>query len=415
NATLGGIAIVEDGAIDEDSNLVRVGEPVPTFIVPTMDPGTYVLEVNDITDTENIISVEVEYTVTYKTTVTTDPLVAPNEYEIKIKGEYFSAVNETDLEFVLYNMTANGEVDEDWDMTVYRKSGAKGGYAETDEDGAFTGYWKVFESEDLSFGDYWINATDENDMFAKYMFSVVAKTVDIEPRKPSFAKGETLAFNIESSFAMKDSYIEVMTPDGELYWQTDLFTDAVWIKVGTVQRVPYYEQTAGGNPLLLQDVPLGTWSWTWYDEDDEDIDAGTFTVTEAREDILAKQMETLTNDFSGLTADFAGLSQNVAGLSTSVQALSADVSAAAAAAQAANNAVTNLAQTVGEIAQTANSAKTAADNARQSADLAKESADQARTAAGGLTTLVYGAIAASLVAALAAIVSLMQISRRIAG
>jgi len=36
-------------------------------------------------------------------------------------------------------------------------------------------------------------------------------------------------------------------------------------------------------------------------------------------------------------------------------------------------------------------------------------------AANGLTTLVYGAIGASLVAALAAIVSLMQISRRIAG
>jgi len=33
----------------------------------------------------------------------------------------------------------------------------------------------------------------------------------------------------------------------------------------------------------------------------------------------------------------------------------------------------------------------------------------------GLSTLVYGAIAASLIAALAAIVSLMQISRRIAG
>jgi hypothetical protein len=41
--------------------------------------------------------------------------------------------------------------------------------------------------------------------------------------------------------------------------------------------------------------------------------------------------------------------------------------------------------------------------------------NEARNAANGLTTLVYGAIGASLVAALAAIVSLMQISRRIAG
>ena len=34
---------------------------------------------------------------------------------------------------------------------------------------------------------------------------------------------------------------------------------------------------------------------------------------------------------------------------------------------------------------------------------------------GGLTTLIYGAIGASLIAALASIVSLMQISRRIGG
>ena len=37
------------------------------------------------------------------------------------------------------------------------------------------------------------------------------------------------------------------------------------------------------------------------------------------------------------------------------------------------------------------------------------------SSASGLTTLVYGAIGASLIAALAAIVSLMQISKRIAG
>ena len=47
--------------------------------------------------------------------------------------------------------------------------------------------------------------------------------------------------------------------------------------------------------------------------------------------------------------------------------------------------------------------------------LAASAAEDASSAASGLTTLVYGAIGASLIAALAAIVSLMQISRRIAG
>jgi len=300
-------------------------------------------------------------------------------------------------------------------MTVTKESDGKGGAAQTDEDGNFTGYYLIEDEDVLSLGDYWINVTDENDLFGQVMFSVVDKTVDIEPRKPSFAVGDSVAFNIESSFKQPDSYIEILVPDGDLYWTTDLFESDLWVKVGTVERVPYYSQTAGGNPLVLEDVPLGTWSWTWYDDEDDEIDAGTFTVTEAPADILAQQLQTLTEDFAGFTEDFAGLSQDVSGLSTSVQALSADVSAAAAAAQAASNAVTNLAQTVGDIAQTANSAKTSADAAKTAADSAKAAADDAKTAASGLTTLVYGAIGASLVAALAAIVSLMQISRRIAG
>ena len=415
NATLGSILIIEDGEIDDASNLQLSGDFVPTFIVPTLDPGTYDLEVNDITDPDDVISVTVEYTVTETTTAWTDPLVAPNEYVIKIKGKYFSAVNETSLDFVLYNVTADGELDEDWDLNVYEESDLTGDLIETDEDGNFTGYCEVFDKDALSLGEYWINVTDANELYAKLMFSVVDKTVDIEPRKASFAVGDTVAFNIESSFTMDNSYIEIMTPDGDLYWTTESFADAIWVKVGTVHRVPYYEQTAGGNPMVLEDVPLGTWSWTWYDDEDDEIDAGTFTVTEAPADILAQQLQTLTEDFSGLSEDFSTLSQGVSGLSANVAALSADVSAAAAAAQAANNAVTNLAQTVGDIAQTAYSAKTAADAAKTAADSAKTSADDAKTAASGLTTLVYGAIGASLVAALAAIVSLMQISRRIAG
>ena len=75
----------------------------------------------------------------------------------------------------------------------------------------------------------------------------------------------------------------------------------------------------------------------------------------------------------------------------------------------------DLSDTVSGIADTASDAKDAADNAKSAADAAKTSADEAKTVTSGLTTLVYGAIGASLVAALAAIVSLMQISRRIAG
>lgn len=409
NATLGGLTIVEDGDVDTTSNLV-IDNNIPTFFVPTMDPDTYDLLVLDI---ESEIIVETEFTVTQKTMVETDPLVAPNDYNVSIIGKYFSAKEGTDIEFVIYNVTADGEVDEDWDMDVLQ--GKPGSPAETDEDGNVTAWWEAPDSDTLSLGDYLINATDENELFAQYMFTLVTKTVDIDTRKPSFALGDTVYFDIESSFAKKSSYIEVFTPDGDMYWITDPFVADIWVKVGTVERVPYYEQTAGGNPLTLIDVPLGTWSWTWYDSKDKEIDSGTFTVTEAPADILAEQMRTLTEDFAGLTEDFSGLSEDVSTLSTNVAGLASDVAAAAAAAQEASAAVSDLADVVGNVAEMSNIAKTSADSAKESADRAADLAEDASNAATGLTTLVYGAIGASLVAALAAIVSLMQISRRIAG
>jgi uncharacterized protein YoxC len=408
NATLGGVTIVDDGNVDADSNLEFAPDEVPTFFVPTMDPGTYTISVLDI---DSDIPVEADFTVTAKTMVETDPLVAPNGYNVTIEGKYFSAEEGTALDFVLYNVTAGGDVDIDFDMTV-----EYGGTAvETDEDGNFTGYWGVPDSDTLSLGDYWINVTDDNDLYAQYLFSLVEKTVDIEPRKASFAIGATVAFDIESSFIQPDSYIKIWTPDGELYWKTDKFETGIWVKVGVIERVPYYEQTAGGNPMVLEDVPLGTWSWTWYDKGADELDSGTFTVTEAPADVLGQQITELTGDLESLTEDFTGLTEDVEALSGAVTSLADSVSTAISAANAAKAAADDAADAISDIAETANSAKTSADSAKAAADAAKESADQAGEAASGLTTLVYGAIGASLIAALAAIVSLMQISRRIAG
>jgi uncharacterized protein YoxC len=385
-----------------------------------MDPGTYILSVLDI-DSE--IEVEADFTVTARTMIETDPLVAPNEYNVTIMGKYFSADDDADddvdLDWVLFNVTAGGEVDEDWDMDVYQFAEPGETAAIVDDDGNFTAWWVVPDDGVLSLGDYWINATDDNELYAQFMFTVVSEEVEISPRKASFAIGETVAFDIESSFSQDDSYIEVYDPDGEMYWQTDTFDDDdpfdVWIKVGVIQRVPYYEQTAGGNPMVLEDVPLGTWSWTWYDSDNDELDSGTFTVTEAPADILGQQISELTGDLQSLTEDFTGLTDDVEALSGAVTSLADSVSTAISAANAAKAAADDAADAITNIAETANSAKTAADSAKAAADAAKESADTAGEAASGLTTLVYGAIGASLIAALAAIVSLMQISRRIAG
>ncbi|UCD44842.1 MAG: IPT/TIG domain-containing protein [Candidatus Bathyarchaeota archaeon] len=421
NATFGDIAIVEDddGDVTIDSDLELDGA-VPTFYVPTVDPGTYTLSVYDI-DSE--ITVDVDWTVTATTEVEFDPVGAPNEYNVTIEGKYFNADPDevdVDLEFVLYNITSDGEADEEWEITVQTGSDP----TELDDDGNFTGWWVVEDDETLSLGDYILNvtATDANDIMAQATFSVVEKSIVVDPRKSSFARGETVAFDIQSTFTQHNSYIEIYDPVGDLYWTTDEMTDGtgatidMWLKVGELQTVPYYYQTAGGNSLLLlEDAPIGTWSWEWYDEDDDELDSGTFAVTEAAADVLSAQLEALGGDLSQLSTDFEAIATDVSSLTSDVASLADSVSQAISAANAASNAVSQVATAVANVADTAANAADAAEDAVAAATSAQEAAENAGAAASGLTNLVYGAIVASLVAALAAIVSLMQISRRIAG
>jgi hypothetical protein len=395
NATLGDILIGEDTA-NSDGSISH------QFYVPTLPVGTYTLTVLDI---DEEIEVTAQFTVTATTVAWTDPAVAPNEYNVTIKGSYFSCKPDGALTFVIYNAS------DYWDMTVTYE----GVTATLDDEGNFTGYWEVLDSDVLGIGAYTINVTDENDLFTQISFNIVEKTIDVVPRKPSFAVGETVSFNIKSSFAQDDSYMKVWDPDDNLVWKTDAFT-GVWLKVGTIMTVPYYQQTAGGNPMILiTDAPLGTWTWKWYDEEDEVLKSGNFVVVEAPEAVLATQMQKLTDDSSQLSEDFMGVQTDLAGVKTDLAGVKTDVAAAKAAADAAKSAADAAKTAATDVAATANAAKTAADSAKSAADAAKTSADEARTAATGLTTLVYGAIGASLVAALAAIVSLMQISRRIAG
>jgi hypothetical protein len=312
-----------------------------------------------------------------------DPVVAPQDYNVSISGKFFADKAAATLEAVIYNET------EDWDMLLYQFGGVNPKAAAILEDeGNFSAWWDFNDNNlELDIGEYMINITDNEDLFAQIPFSVVDKTVDIEPRKSTFRIGDTLAFDVESSFAQDDSYIKIYDPSGSLYWQTDKFEDtapnSVWIMVGTVELVPYYEQVAGGNPMtFLDDAPLGTWTWEWYEpgNDPDILDEGTFTVEAAAADVIGQQVEDLNNQITDLADQLTDVTSEFDDVKSDI----ADVAAIAEQAVAA-------------------------------AQQAAEAANAARDAANGLTTLVYGAIGAALVAALAAIVSLMQISRRIAG
>ncbi len=356
-----------------------------TFYVPNIDIGSYPVEVYDI---DADIMVIVDFTVTDITYLELDPPQAANEYNITIDGWHFSEDDTATYEFVLWNET------EEWDITtdvfplrVY-------------DNGNMTGYWKVYDNEDLSLGAYWLNVTDSNDIFAQIEFNIVDEIVEVSAKRAVYNIDDTVAFNIKSTFKQMGAYFKIYDPSDNLYWRSDDLD--TWIKVGYEQVVPFYAQTSGQNPMILvPDAPLGTWTWKMYDDSDDLIEEGTFVVEPSASAQLGEQIEDLNSAVNSLQTDIGTVSDEVASVRS-------DIQSAITAANAAVNAANAATQAVNQVASTASDAVQAAQDA-------KSAAESAQNAANGLTTLVYGAIGASLVAALAAIVSLMQISRRIAG
>ncbi len=436
NATFDGIAIT-----DAAESVASDGTINYVFYVPMVDVGTYTVTALDI---DTGIEVKATFKVTDKAYVELDPASAPNGYNVTIKGYHFPEMKGKKPDFVLYNAT------DEWTLTVNK--------ATFDEDGNFTGWWIVPSETVLELGDYTMNITYTAtydgvslEFVVQVPFSVVEEEIYISPRLATYRIGDTITFDIKSTFKKVDSYIEILDPEDNLYWKTDKFTDAMWIKVDDYYTVPYYSQVAAGNPMTLSsDAPLGTWTWIWYDKTGKQIENGTFTVikaleTELEEEIselsedvseLSEDIADLEEDISGVKEDIAGVKEDVAGLeedisgvkediagvkedvagleegltdlSEDVAALSEDVASASRAAEEAGKAVSELADVVSDVAERAASAKAAAEEA-------KAAAEEAGKAAAGLTPLIYGAIGVSLVAALAAIVSLVQLSRRIAG
>jgi len=420
NATLGGELIAEDTATTE-------GTISAFFYAPTLDVGIYDIFVLDI---ESEIELSTPFTVTDTTRVTLDPTDAPNEYNLTIKGYNF-ADTVGDVEFILYNAT------DDWEMEVLMDPGEVD--AETDLDGNFTAYWIVLDEDTLSIGDYTINVTGSEELFAQVPFSLAAEVVDVQARKTLFNRGDVIQFDVSNDFKYPDAYIKIWDPYDNLYWRTDVLD--TWLKVEGLYTVPYYTQTSGGNPMLLApDAPLGTWTWKFYKSGTANLTDGTFDVGPSPSallteqlDILSDHLTDLTDKFEDVTDDIGELSDDfadkIADIEDMIDDIAADVTgelaneiaAATDAGKEASEAVSDLEEAMsdleeamGDIAEsTAGLAEDIADAKQTSID-AKDAAEDAQQSAQGLTGLVYGAIGASLIAALAAIVSLMQISKKIA-
>jgi len=419
NATFGDITIFEEE--QAVTGLLKVDGLTPEFFVPQVEPGVYTITVWDV---EAEIMVETEFEVTEYTVLDFELVDAPNEFNVSIAGWNWPEVTppgglneENEIKFVLWNET------DEWDMEVLQYGPhATGAGAvnpdDRDQDPAVlnaTGFlndawWIVPDDETLDKGTYWINATIETDNEQEYFMQLVFVVGDVHvysaPRKATFRIGDTVSFRIQHTFGndanqqIKGGDIKVYDPDGELYWDGDPLN--TWSKVETWYEAPTSSQTASSNPMvLLDDAPLGTWSYKWREKDGDTIEEGTFNVEASAADIIGEQIEDLNSAIDDLTSDISAVTDAVAGVQSNVNSAVAAANAAVEAANAAVQAVNAVAAQAGDAASAAQDAASAAEDAKN--------------AASGLTTLVYGAIGASLVAALAAIVSLMQISRRIAG
>jgi uncharacterized protein YoxC len=427
NATFGDIMVLEDYPISAQETLSQV------FYVPTVEPGAYTLLIEDSGDNE----LDTTFVVTETTSLEADPPEVAIGYNLTLNGLNFAEKAGADLEFWISNATWEDEIEVlELDSLITDVTVLKWGN--------FTGYWPV--SDLLILGNtYTINATDDEGLFDETTITVVEEEVEIGPNRDSYSLGDTITFALKATFQKKDSYLEIVDPDEELYFKST-FAMADWVKIDPWWVVQIRMQTddASGYPFIIpQDADIGTWTWTLYDSEDEVIFTGTIEVlpTTAEQvdtrlgalesglvglgdtigllsgdlDVLSGDVGDLSGKLGVLSGDVSSLTGDVGALDAKVSGLSGDVDDAIKAAQDASSKVDDLGEVVADIADVASNAATSSANAQKAAETAATSADDAKTATGGLSTLVYGAIGASLVAAIAAIFAVMQISRRIAG
>jgi hypothetical protein len=406
NATFGDESITSEGDISSEGTFSK------EWYIPTMDTGTYdVVFVDDI-DNGAEITVTIQVEVTETTWIEIEPSSAPNEYDIIIRGYNFKNDEGLNVKFTLYNGT---EDDMDYKDVITKQCSV---YDEEEDDyiededvkiaeiddvnGRFDAWWEVFDDEELSLGEYILLVEVGDDWMADATLTIVEKTVTVRPRKTMFRIGETVAFDIVNSFEEEGSYIKIWDSSGALIWKTDDFDD--WVKVDSVYRVPYFQQTASLNLMMLDsDVPLGTYKFTMYDDDDDEIESGGFAVAKAATSVVEEKVDMLSEDIKDLQDDLSGLEDEIGDVRGDI----ADAKSAADQATAAANDAKSAADALSGVKDVAADAKDAADDAKNAAQEAKEATQ-------GITNLVYIAIGGSIIAALAAIVGLMQFRTSIA-
>ena len=383
NVTIDGELMVDgEGTLETDGSI-----PSGTYVyVPTVPVGSYEVTVMD----EDGVIGQADFTVTETTEMILTPPTGPVDYKINMTLNYLTArAGGQDLSIVLYNETTEGEVD----YTLTMDAAIITAYApfvavRTNDTGSFEGYFLV---PDLAIGDYKINATDPDDLGVwEKSFKVVEVTIEVTTSRAIYYQGQDVTFKLKCTFQSTGD-IEVTDPDG--------FIHTLDVEAADYQAIGdwYYAYIS---MTLSTDAPLGDWSWTATVEEKEKT--GTFEVA------TAPTLETIGETVAALEDSLDTLSDAVDDLSSALGGTSSDVTAL-------STAISNLRTTVDTIKADAAAASSAASSAQSAAEAAKTAAETANNTASGISMATYGAMALSLIAALAAIAAVLTLQRKVAG
>jgi len=392
NVTIGDeLLVLASGYTNETSSTGTID--VYAYI-PTVEVGTYVITVVDDTG----IKAERTFTVTGTTQITVTPSSAPENYTVSIALEYFTAAGDanTSVSLAMYNVTADGEVD--WiysDLWSNISITADEGYAngQVDKTGTYKGSFVVPQ---IDVGDYIINATDANGLKAQVSFKVVLPTVIVVTGADEYMPGDRVSFFAKCTYSYSDQVINLYTPEG--------YKISIPIDV-TTKLGDYYTGTA--SYIIPSDADLG--AWTWNSTIAGVTVKGEFTVVEK------PTTAALSADVSKLKEDVADLASLVEELSTTVTAQASDIDKLTQAVSDLKSAVSDLSSALSSLKEDVSNLSTAVSNAQSAAEKASEAAEAAQGATSTISMAVYGAVILSLIAAVAAIMSIVILQRKIAG
>jgi hypothetical protein len=373
-----------EGTLDASGQFQSTDNWISLY-VPTLPVRATIITVMDADG----VTAEADFDVTETTELVVTPASGPPNYNITLEANYFTAATGTDITVEIYNST--------WDNNLLAEApdeGAHSGHSisanlpQTNGSGSFSGWFLV---PDIDLGDYWLNATDENALeILMIPFSVVEVTVEVTTVRSEYAQGEDITFKIKSTFP-SDGSIDLMDSAG--FNTTLSWDDTVYQQIGDW----YFAYPATSTAT---DAPLGTWDWTA--DVGGTIRKGSFSVVESTTGVV------LIQRINELEEDLAQLSDSVDALSTSVGGVSTDLGTV-------EGYVDDVEADLAAVSAAVSGIEAAATAAEAAATDAKAAAEAANTTASGISMAVYGSMALSLIAALAAIAAVLTLQRKVAG